>query len=237
MPTPRRRARPASSRIAPSASSIALPPPSRASSPAAGRATITKSSPSGSASARDQKASRSSRFTRLRSTAPPSLRPTETPSRGASRHPRAGTRRPPGGGWRASGPRGRRDRTHRCGTACGACDARGPATGPYGVSRLRPLSRRRLSKRRARARAHAGAEAVAAGALALLRLVGALHREDAAVRACRPRAGQGTRSPRGRPVHTLSTGAGGAVPESAPGFSRVLRAGARRPRRPPHSRM
>ena len=63
---------------------MALPPPSRASSPAAGRATITKSSPSGSASARDQKASRNSRFTRVRSTAPPSLRPTETPRRGDS---------------------------------------------------------------------------------------------------------------------------------------------------------
>ena len=44
---------------------------------ASGRATSTKSWPAGTSPAADQNASRSSRFIRLRSTAPPTLRPTE----------------------------------------------------------------------------------------------------------------------------------------------------------------
>ena len=97
----------------------------------------------------------------------------------ARRRPRAGRRRRRGAGSRASGPRGRRGRTRRCATAGGACGARGRPSA-YGVSRLRPLSRRRLSSRAARARAHARAEAVGACALALLGLVGALHRGSVA---------------------------------------------------------
>src|SRR5690242_18165817 len=78
------RASPAESSSSRSASSIPFSPRSRASSPASGRATKTKSCPPGSSSAEAQKASRSRRFTRLRSTAPPTLRPTDTPRRGSS---------------------------------------------------------------------------------------------------------------------------------------------------------
>src|SRR5437588_7755078 len=66
-----------------SALSISRSPPSRASRAASGRATITKSCSGGSSAATFQNASRSSRFTRFRSTAPPTLRPTDTPSRGS----------------------------------------------------------------------------------------------------------------------------------------------------------
>src|SRR5206468_704691 len=76
-------ARPAESTSSRSAASTRGSPPSRASAPASGRATRTKSCPSGSSGASAQKASRSIRFTRLRSTAPPTFRPTETPSRGS----------------------------------------------------------------------------------------------------------------------------------------------------------
>ena len=117
---------------------------------------------------------------RLRSTAPPTLRPTDTPSRGSSSPlPRAGTRRRRGGGSRASAPRGRRDRTRRCGRACCACRAaRGRALRAAASLRREPLAAlvaAALEQRAAGARAHAGAEPVGAGALALLRLVGALH--------------------------------------------------------------
>ena len=108
--------------------------------------------------------------------------PTETPRRGASSvAPRAGRRRGRGGGSRASGPRGRRDRTRRCATAGGACGAAGGRrrrAATLDVRRLRPLSRRRLRTCRPAARPHPRTEAVGAGALALLGLVGALH-EDA----------------------------------------------------------
>jgi len=63
---------------------VAIPAsPSRsASSAAAGLATTTRSCPAASSCARAANASRSSRFTRLRSTAPPTLRETDKPSRG-----------------------------------------------------------------------------------------------------------------------------------------------------------
>ena len=85
---------------------------------------------------------------------------------------------------------------------------------------LAALARRRWRSSRPRARAHPGAEAVGAGALALLRLIGALHRIG----------GQSTDG----------ASAGGAVgrdrrPERAPAssFSRELRGGsASRPRAP-----
>src|SRR4051794_41684307 len=76
-----------------SSSSSDLTParPSRsANSAASERATTTKSWPAGRSSSDCQKASLSSRFTLLRSTAPPTLRPTESPSRGGSSSPSRG---------------------------------------------------------------------------------------------------------------------------------------------------
>ena len=95
-------------------------------------------------------ASRSSRLTRLRSTAPPTLRETDRPSRGAVVARRAGTRRARAPGRRATGRGGTRGRTQRCATAApdlAAAAAPGAPTHQT-VRRLRPLSRRRLSVRR-----------------------------------------------------------------------------------------
>src|SRR3954454_5859584 len=66
-----------------SARLIPASPSREASSRASGRATSTKSWLAGRLSATAQNASRSSRFTRFRSTAPPTLRETDTPNRGS----------------------------------------------------------------------------------------------------------------------------------------------------------
>ena len=87
---------------------------------------------------------------------------------------------------RASGRRGRRGRSPRCARAGRACGAR-PSSRPWG--RPRSSTSHRLRRQplaalapaapdhvAARARAHPGAKPVGPGALALLRLLGALHR-------------------------------------------------------------
>ncbi len=99
-------------------------------------------------------------------------------ARAAGRRPRpgAGTRRRPGSGWRGSGPRGRRARTRRCATAAGAFDAARRRPSALGAEPPAALAAPALEDVPAGARAHARAEPVGAGALALLGLVGALHR-------------------------------------------------------------
>src|SRR4051812_49527005 len=69
------RAKPAFSRSSRSERSTPDSPSREARSPESGRATTTKSCPCGSSPATAQKASLSSRFTRLRSTAPPPCPP------------------------------------------------------------------------------------------------------------------------------------------------------------------
>ena len=109
---------------------------------------------------------------------------------------------------RASGPRGRRARTRRCATAGGACGAHGRPS-RLGGEPLAALVAAALEHVPAGARAHARTEPVGAGALALLGLVGALHREEPRVQVSR----------RGGLPISLSIGAGRAAGR----FSRDLR--------------
>ena len=162
--------------------------PSRsASSRASGRATTTKSWPAGSALGLGPEGLAQQALDRLRSTAPPTLRDTDRPRRGPSlgvRRPRAGRREHEVAVRRASGPAGRRARTRRCATAAAAWP-RGDAAvtrrrhGSDGQP-LAALVAAALERQAAGARAHARAEPVGAGALALLGLVGALHRDRVA---------------------------------------------------------
>ncbi len=110
-------------------------------SPISGRATRTKSCPGGRRSERPQKASRSTRLTRLRSTAPPILRLAETPSLTRAPPPRrrGESCRGRGSGSHEMSRRGRRGRTHRCARGGGVVAP--PSTA---VRRFRPLRRRRL---------------------------------------------------------------------------------------------
>ena len=152
--------------------------PSRSSSPAtSGRATSTKSCAPEASAASDQKPLCSARFTAFRSTAPPTLRLTETPRRMSS---------PSVSPSRAGRCRDQEAVGVRLALAIDAVEvaaARQAPTlaplarraGAHGVSRLRPLRRRRLMTCAAAARAHAGAEPVGAGALSLLGLIGPLH--------------------------------------------------------------
>src|SRR4051794_23539693 len=96
------------------------------------------------------------------------------PPRARHRRPRAGTRRAPGSGSPSSAPAGTRARTRRCATGVGAWRP------PRALHRqaLATLAAAPLEHDAPRAGAHAGTEAVGAGALALLGLVGPLHRAD-----------------------------------------------------------
>ena len=169
-------------------------------------------------SALAQKASRSSRLTRLRSTAPPSLRPTETPSRGVVVVVRA---------------RERVDDQVAAGVrAALAVDALElAAAGQPAALAARTVGHRRLGgeplaalvpaalqQLAARARAHARTEPVGAGALALLRLIGALHREEPGYKI----------DAAGQPVDFLVDRPAAAA--AAGRFSRVLRERAPGPR-------
>ena len=124
------------------------------------------------------KASRSSRFTRLRWTAPPTFRDTDSPSRGgrlvslaAREHVAARAR-----GRRASARGGTRGRNRRCATASSArpADER-PARPPSHRQALATLGAPALEREAPGAGSHAGTKAVRTGALALLRLIGAFH--------------------------------------------------------------
>ena len=111
----------------------------------------------------------------------------------------------------------------------------------YGVSRLRPLPRRRMSTRRpARVLMRHGSRGCGRACASWAGRC-ASSREGAAVRAGGPRAGQGTRSPGEIPVHTpvdIPAEASRALRrEASSGFSRVLRAGARGARRGPPERV
>ena len=127
-----------------------------------------------------QKASLSRRFIRLRSTAPPTLRPTEIPSRGSSPESVARERVDDevAAGVRAALA------VDAVEVGAAGQPAPPPAAGRalrrgvhrYGVSRLRPLSPAALENRPAASRLHARTEPVCTGSLALLGLVGALHR-------------------------------------------------------------
>ena len=118
---------------------------------ASGRATTTASVPAGNRADSTANASRSSRLTRLRSTAPPTLRETDSPSRGGPRPRHAGTRTARAPGPRASGrcrktrsksalrdePAAPRDAAADCGrraasdrqVACGPCRGAASASG------------------------------------------------------------------------------------------------------------
>ncbi len=127
--------------------------------------------PRASSSAAAQKASRSSRLTLLRSTAPADLAAHRDPEpRALGRLRRAGRSRGRGSGTRGSGPRGRRGRTRRCAKGGGACE---PSLRGEALAALAAPAAQHVA---ARAGPHAGAEPVRAGPLALLWLVGALHR-------------------------------------------------------------
>src|ERR1700712_4655569 len=85
--------------------------------------------------------------------------------------------RPRGNGWRATGPRGTRGRTLHCETGARARNGVGPRAPPSLRSEaLAALVAPPLQHRAPSARGHAAAEPVGSGALALLRLIGALHR-------------------------------------------------------------
>ena len=164
--------------------SFAPASPSRSTSSAAdGRATTTTSWPARSSSSARANASRSIRLTRLRSTAPPTLRDTDSPRRGRSadgvrervEHQVAVRRRA------ALAVDALELRAARQAAAAGR-RAASSHVNPHasGGESLAPLVAAALERQPAGARAHAGAEPVRTGALALLRLVGALHRLFAA---------------------------------------------------------
>src|SRR6185437_1775052 len=89
---------------------------------------------------------------------------------------RAGTRRARARGPRASGPGERPGRNRRCATASPARPAdEPPGRPPSHRQALATLGAAALERESAGAGLHAGSNAVGAGALALLRLVGAFH--------------------------------------------------------------
>ncbi len=176
------RCRPALPSSSVSAASRPASPSRSASSSASGRATTTTSWPARRPGSLRANASRSSRLTLLRWTAPPTFRETDRPTRGRSG---GGVREAvedelPVGGRAARA--GTRARTPRCarGGRCGSAPPRSSAV----RRRRRPSSRRKplaslvapaLERHAAGARAHPCTETVHARALSLLRLVGALH--------------------------------------------------------------
>ena len=149
---------------------------------ASGRATTTASVPAGRRAPRSANASRRSRLTRLRSTAPPTFRETDSPRRGGRARRRAGTRTGRARGRRASGrcrktrsKSALRDSLPRREATGSAADDRPVVRAHQTVRRLRPLSRRRFSVSRPARVLHPRTETVRARALALLRLIGAFH--------------------------------------------------------------